>query len=94
MHFFFQGPENNFAKEFLGFAIYISNTTDERDWVLCFEDTSTIEDIRPVINITCKMLGQYVIYYNNRTKGQNKLRPISEYAFNDLCEVEVYGDFL
>ena len=92
---FFQGPGNSFAKEFLGFAIYVSNTTKKEDGVLCFKDTnSTINDITPVFNITCPVHGQYVIYYNERKGPKETMRSMSEYAFNDLCEVEVYGNSL
>lgn len=86
------GPENSFAQEFLGFSIYVSNTTKRTDGTVCFEDTNfTIYTIPAVINITCVVEGQYVIYYNER-QGKHKTG-FSEYAFNDLCEVEVYGDF-
>nr|XP_022310033.1 multiple epidermal growth factor-like domains protein 11 isoform X2 [Crassostrea virginica] len=86
------GPGNSFAKEFLGFAIYVSNTTEKEDGVLCFKDTkSTINDITPVFNITCPVHGQYVIYYNERKGPKETSRSMSEHAFNDLCEVEVYG---
>nr|XP_022306762.1 uncharacterized protein LOC111113083 [Crassostrea virginica] len=84
------GPENSFAQEFLGFSIYVSNTTKRTDGTVCFEDTNfTIYTIPAVINITCVVEGQYVIYYNER-QGKHKTG-FSEYAFNDLCEVEVYG---
>ena len=93
--YFFQGPGNSFAAEFLGFAIYVSNTTEKDDGILCFKDTnSTVNDISPVFNITCPVHGQYVIYYNERKGPMDTSRSMSEYAFNDLCEVEVYGNFL
>lgn len=93
--YFFQGPGNSFATEFLGFAIYVSNTTEKDDGILCFKDTnSTVNDISPVFNITCPVHGQYVIYYNERKGPKDTSRSMSEYAFNDLCEVEVYGNFL
>lgn len=92
--FSISGPENSFAQEFLGFSIYVSNTTKRTDGTKCFEDTNfTIYNIPAVINITCVVEGQYVIYYNER-QGKHKTRDgFSENAFNDLCEVEVYGDF-
>lgn len=43
--------------------------------------------------MTCVVEGQYVIYYNERL-GKRRIREdFSENAFNDLCEVEVYGKF-
>lgn len=42
------------------------------------------------MNITCVTHGRYVIYYNNRT---SLLYPsdYSQYAYTELCEIEVYG---
>ena len=76
---------------FLGFSVYISNTTNKEDGVLCFRDTYyTRATILYPINIICPYHGRYVIYYNNRThwpypKGFNYATAIG------LCEVEVYG---
>nr|XP_022309642.1 receptor-type tyrosine-protein phosphatase mu-like isoform X2 [Crassostrea virginica] len=79
------------TKAFLGFSIYISNTTTKEDGVLCFKDTNyTRATIPNPVNITCPYHGRYVIYYNNRTH-----RPFpdgySYFAYTDLCEVEVFG---
>ena len=83
-----------FAQEFLGFSVYVSNTTDRTDGTMCFEDTNfTKYNIPAIINITCIVEGQYVIYYNERLENHKNRTDFSENAFNDLCEVEVYGDF-
>lgn len=82
---------NGFTTRFLGFSVYISNTTTKEDWMLCFKDneynTTTIPN---PINITCHAHGSNVIYYNNRTHLPFPAG-YSQYAFAELCEVEVYG---
>eukprot|EP00105_Crassostrea_gigas_P026842 XP_011447931.1 PREDICTED: uncharacterized protein LOC105342639 [Crassostrea gigas] len=86
------GPRNGYVPRFLGFSVYISNTTKKEDGVLCFKDNQhfTNENIPAVITLNCTHHGRYVIYYNNRTS--TNLPPYySKYAFNELCEFEVYG---
>nr|XP_022311298.1 multiple epidermal growth factor-like domains protein 11 [Crassostrea virginica] len=86
------GPANGFTPRFLGFSLYISNTTEKSDGTLCFEDTNfNLSTIPAVFNQTCTVHGQYVIYYNERLEGVTYPDGYSTYAFNELCEVEVYG---
>nr|XP_022305250.1 proprotein convertase subtilisin/kexin type 5-like isoform X2 [Crassostrea virginica] len=86
------GPTNGFTPRFLGFSVYVSNTTDKSEGSLCFKDTSyTVNTIPPVINITCPMHGQYVIYYNERLSWTSFPSDEYRYAHNDLCEFEIYG---
>lgn len=85
------GPTNGNVKRFLGFSVYISDTTDKEDGVLCFKDDYlTKYTIPSVITLNCTHHGRYVFYYNNRT-STSKPADYSEHAYNDLCEFEVYG---
>lgn len=90
--FLIMTDENNiFTARFLGFSVYVSNTTSNEDEVLCFRDTMyTRTTIPNQMNITCVTHGRYVIYYNNRT---SLLYPsdYSQHAYTELCEVEVFG---
>ncbi|XP_078328359.1 uncharacterized protein LOC144623700 [Crassostrea virginica] len=84
-------PSNNFTRRFLGFSVYISNTTSKDNGLLCFKDTKyTNATIPNPVNINCPYHGRYVIYYNNRTHPPYP-EWYSEYAYNELCELEVHG---
>ncbi|XP_062577033.1 uncharacterized protein LOC134238932 isoform X2 [Saccostrea cucullata] len=82
---------NGFTTRFPGFYLYVSNSTDKLQGYLCFHDKNyTTTTIPAVINISCPVHGQYVIYYNERPVKDNRTG-LSTNAFVELCEVEVYG---
>nr|XP_022310014.1 adhesion G protein-coupled receptor L4-like [Crassostrea virginica] len=86
------GTYSFLRRTFLGFSLYISNTTDKSQGTLCYKDSNyTTITIPPVVNITCPVHGQYVIFYNERLTGVSYPRDYYPTAFNLLCEVEVYG---
>ncbi|XP_022305254.2 uncharacterized protein LOC111112170 [Crassostrea virginica] len=86
------GPENHFADRFLGFSLYVSNTTDKLEGTLCYKDTEFNRSTIPaVFNTTCPLHGQYVIYYNERLDGVTYPKEYSKYAYNEICELEVFG---
>ncbi|XP_052694105.1 uncharacterized protein LOC128172343 [Crassostrea angulata] len=86
------GYSNGLTSYFLGFSLYISNTTNRLDGVRCFHDkTYTKQTIPDHVSIDCPYVGQYVFYYNERFPGIKYPEGYSKYAYGDLCEVEVYG---
>ncbi|XP_062592547.1 multiple epidermal growth factor-like domains protein 10 [Saccostrea cucullata] len=86
------GSSNGFTSRFLGFYVYVSNTTDKLDGHLCFHDTNySTKTIPAVVDINCTVHGQYVIYYNERPQNSPHSRQYSPDAHVELCEVEVNG---
>lgn len=76
-----------------GFYLYVSKTTSKEDGHLCFHDNNTIYDmLSEDQRINCSVYGRYVFYYNERRPGVGYPRFYSLFAYNELCEVEVYGE--
>ncbi|XP_061192790.1 scavenger receptor class F member 2-like [Saccostrea echinata] len=83
---------NDHAARFLGFSVYISNTTNKDRGFLCYKDINfTRATIPNITTIECLKHGRYVIYYNERFPGVTYPVGYSKYAFNELCEFQVYG---
>lgn len=79
------------ATRFLGFSVYVSNTTNKEDGSNCFADNKhyNLSTIPAILSLSCEMHGRYVIYYNERKQGQPSY--YSSEAFVELCEFEVNG---
>ena len=85
---------NELTGHFLGFSVYISNTTNKEDGTVCFKDKNyTRATIPNPVLLSCPINGRYVVFYNNRT---HKPYPngYSKYTGNYLCEVEVVGGYM
>lgn len=80
------------AGRFLGFSVYVSNTTDISQGTLCFKDNNFFGNTIPFVFTTnCFVHGQYVIYFNERIPGDVYPTGYDRYVRSDLCEVEVFG---
>ncbi|XP_062585016.1 multiple epidermal growth factor-like domains protein 10 [Saccostrea cucullata] len=83
---------NGYTSRFMGFYVYVSKTTNKRDGHLCFHDTNyNISTIPAVVIISCPVHGQFVIYYDERPQDSKYASQFSQYASNELCEVEIFG---
>lgn len=82
---------NGYTTRFLGFSVYVSNTTSISDGTMCFKDDYfNISTIPDVFNTTCHLYGQYVIYHNERVPGVVYPKGYSTFAFAEICEFEVF----
>ncbi|XP_078327577.1 uncharacterized protein LOC111116527 isoform X2 [Crassostrea virginica] len=81
-----------FTHRMAGFFLYVSNTTSKEDGHLCFHEIQTVNSTPSADQkINCPVHGRYVIYYNERLPGVDYPSYYSEFAFYELCELEVYG---
>lgn len=94
-YFSFSLEPTMFVSRMAGFSVYVSNTTSKKEGLLCFHDNSNTEG-KPSVDqsLSCSIYGRYVIYYNERKKGSKYPNYYSKYAYNELCEVEVYGKYI
>lgn len=83
---------NGFTRRLLGFSVAVSNTTDYNHGVICYHERKYNKYTIPsIVDFFCSAVGRYVIFYNERRPGISYPEDYSQYAFVDLCEIEVYG---
>ena len=89
--YFLLVDKNGFKATFLGFSVYVSNSTNKDDGQICFHDNGyfDLSTIPAVLTLNCSLQGRYITYFNNRTENKTEY---SQYAETNLCEFEVYGN--
>lgn len=90
----FLSVPTSLTERMAGFFLYVSNTTSKDDGHLCFHEIQTVnrtpsEDQR----IHCSVHGRYVIYYNERRENFTYPEYYPKFAYYEICELEVYGEF-
>ncbi|XP_061170860.1 teneurin-4-like [Saccostrea echinata] len=77
---------------FAGFFLYVSNYTQKERGKLCFHEIQNVNGT-PLENktINCLVHGRYVIYYNERKWNVTYPKYYSKKAFNEVCELQVFG---
>ena len=91
---FFLIETSQFPSTFLGFSLYVSNTTRIKDRVLYYHDDQyTTLSIPPELTFTKPVQARYVTYYNSRKGGLSTKPGYSATASLGLCEVQVFGRY-
>ncbi|XP_069126187.1 scavenger receptor class F member 2-like isoform X2 [Argopecten irradians] len=73
-----------------GFEIYLSDTSDWRSGVRCYQDnTASLALMTATQDVPCVGIGRYVTIYSNRTVKARTW--YWDDAFLELCEVYVFG---
>lgn len=75
----------------VGFYFYIFNIIFKDSGYFCYKDEMRgLLLVNQIIN--CFIYGCYVIYYN-KCSFSNNFDYLLLYVYNELCEVEVYGEY-
>ena len=83
---------NHYTSTFLGFSVVVSNTTNPNSGTVCYQDKEyTKHNIPRVIDISCSVIGRYVIYRNERLPGLTYPPEYSLFAYANICELQVFG---
>lgn len=92
INIYYRTEGSYYVSRMAGYFLYVSNTNSIDDAHLCFHHDDTLSGI-PTINekINCSVRGRYVIYYNERRDGVHYPYYYSKYAYNEICELEVFG---
>ncbi|XP_069128366.1 platelet endothelial aggregation receptor 1-like [Argopecten irradians] len=82
--------DQNLLKRLAGFQIYLSNTSDWRSGVRCYQDQSTSLDLLFAKQyVACQGVAQYLTIYSDRRT--HTYTWYSTKAILELCEVYIYG---
>ncbi|XP_021354743.1 cell death abnormality protein 1-like [Mizuhopecten yessoensis] len=82
---------NNSRPRFGGYSLSVSNSTDNIQDILCYQDNSSKKeevDLNPTH--LCPYVARYVTVYNNR-ESPKRHDWYSDYPILELCEVQVLG---
>ncbi|XP_056019837.1 multiple epidermal growth factor-like domains protein 11 [Ostrea edulis] len=75
---------------FVGFSLYISNTTIKENGYLCYKNGQELPTLD--FSTTCVKHGRYVIFYNERLDGTAYSTGYeTNIVYTELCEVNVTG---
>lgn len=82
--------ENRQRGRFAGFSLFVSNTGEIHNALLCYKNRHQL----PPLNFTtvCTESGRYVIFYNERLDGGDYPDEYEDTnVITELCEVTVQG---
>lgn len=78
----------------VGFFLYVLNIILINDGYLCYyEIQNEVGMFLENQNISCFVYGCYIIFYNECRLEVVYFDYYLEFVYNEVCEVEVYGEF-